>query len=209
MIKEKSTLWHKTSYSMGHFFTKYAPFPAEFYTLSALILAMVAVFLAAVHHPILSISLFMIASLFDVIDGAVALAQATASHLVAFIDGTVDLFVDFAIIFSYYYFNIQVSGIRLEQLICIASFVVIAPSFIVAYANHRGAVNDDNETLIWRLMNRGEMIFMMIGIQILSLINPYWAGYLLLLFIVLATITIAQTIIATIYYATINDKPIP
>ena len=38
------------------------------------------------------------------------------------------------------------------------------PSFTVAYANHRGAVNDDNETLIWRIMNRGEMFILMMSI---------------------------------------------
>ena len=98
--------------------------------------------------------------------------------------------------------------LSLEQFICIASFVVIAPSFIVAYANHRGAVEDDDETLIWRLMNRGEMIVVMIGIQIASLVNPSWAGYLLMLLIVLATLTVAQTIIETIYYANLSDKPL-
>lgn len=201
MIKEKSLLWRNISMSIGQFFTIYTPFPAGFYTIGALILALIAVFLSYDHHPVWSIALFMIASIFDVIDGSVARAQAKSSNLGAFIDGTADRFVDFAIIFSYFFYDIQVNWLNLDKLICIASFVVIAPSFIVAYANHRGAVDDDDETLIWRLMNRGEMLFLMIGIQIFSLIHPNWAGYLLNLLILLATLTILQTIIETIYHA--------
>jgi archaetidylinositol phosphate synthase len=201
MIKEKSKLWSKTSMAIGNFFTKYAPFPAGFYTLGALFLAIAAVFLSYFHYYSLTISFFVLAAIFDVIDGSVARAQAKASNLGAFIDGTIDRFVDFAIIFSYFFFDIKVKWLNLDQLICIASFVVIAPSFIVAYANHRGAVDDDDETLIWRLMNRGEMLFIMIGIQVVSLIDPNWAGYLLTLLISLATFTILQTIFETIYYA--------
>lgn len=78
-------------------------------------------------------------------------------------------------------FTIKAFYLSLDQLICITSFVVILPSFIVAYANHRGAVSDDNETLIWRVMNRGEMLFFMIGILIISLFSSYWAGVLLIL----------------------------
>ena len=108
MIKEKSQLWRQISISMGHFFTRYAPFPAAFYTLSALIFAIFAIFLAYFNYHWCSIGLFITASLFDVIDGSVARAQAKASPLGAFIDGTVDRFVDFAIVFSYFFFDIQV-----------------------------------------------------------------------------------------------------
>ena len=140
------------------------------------------------------------------VDGSVARAQNKASNLGAFVDGTIDRFVDFAIIFSYFYFNITPFWLDLSQLICITSFVVIMPSFIVAYANHRGAVEDDNETLIWRIMNRGEMLIIMIGILIAALVSPSWAGYLLILLIILSTITIVQTIAETLYHARYKEK---
>ncbi len=90
--------------------------------------------------------------------------------------------------------------LSIGQWIAVASFVVILPSFNVAYANHRGAVEDDDETLIWRLMNRGEMYVMMMSILVASLYSPTIAGYLLVLLIVLSVITIVQTIVATIYH---------
>ncbi|QLZ68629.1 CDP-alcohol phosphatidyltransferase family protein [Legionella sp. PC1000] len=201
MIKEKSRTWQKTSMFLGKFFAKYSPFPAGFYTINSLILATVAVFYSYSHYYITAILLFLLAGIFDVIDGSVARARNKASNLGAFVDGTIDRFVDFAIIFSYFFCEIKAFYLSLDQLICITSFVVILPSFIVAYANHRGAVSDDNETLIWRVMNRGEMLFFMIGILITSLFSSYWAGVLLLLLIFLSTFTIIQTIFLTIYHA--------
>lgn len=204
MIKEKSKLWRKISLLIGQFFATYSPFPAGFYTLSSLFIAIAAIFFAYYHDYAVAIVLFITAAFFDVIDGSVARVQNKASNLGAFIDGTIDRFVDFAIIFSFFFFEIKPICLSLSQLINIASFVVIMPSFIVAYANHRRAVEDDNETLIWRIMNRGEMLFIMLAILISSLFSPQWAGYLLILLIILSTVTIIQTIFETIYHAKKN-----
>lgn len=201
MIKEKSRTWKKCSELLGKFFAAYSPFPAGFYTINSLIIATVAVFCSYFHHFVASIVLFLLAGLFDVIDGSLARARNKASNLGAFVDGTIDRFVDFAIIFSYFFCDIKALYLSLDQLICITSFVVILPSFIVAYANHRGAVSDDNETLIWRVMNRGEMMFFMIGILVAALFSSYWAGVLLILLIFLSSLTILQTIFLTIYHA--------
>lgn len=206
MIKEKSKTWQKFSLLLGKFFSAYSPFPPGFYTITSFFLALAAVICAYEHAFVTSIILFLAAGLFDVVDGSVARAQNKASNLGAFVDGTIDRFVDFAIIFSYFYFNITPFWLDLSQLICITSFVVIMPSFIVAYANHRGAVEDDNETLIWRIMNRGEMLIIMIGILIAALVSPSWAGYLLILLIILSTITIVQTIAETLYHARYKEK---
>lgn len=201
MIKEKSLLWQKTSMLIGRCFAKYCPTPPSFYTLTSLFLGLSAVLSAYSHFYMTTICLFFMAGFFDVVDGAVARTLNKASNLGAFLDGNIDRFVDFSIIFSYFFFNITPVWLDMPQLICITSFVVIMPSFTVAYANHRGAVDDDNETLIWRIMNRGEMYILMLSILIVSLISSVWAGYLLMLLIILSTITIIQTMGETIYYA--------
>lgn len=195
------SLWNATSAQMGLFLTKHSSLPAEFYTISSLILAIAAVLFSHSEAYITAIFLFLVSSLFDLFDGSVARAQNKASSLGAFVDGTTDRFVDFAILYSYFFFKIDTPYLDMGQMVCIASFVVMMPSFVVAYANHRKAVNDDDETLIWRLMNRGEMVFLMMSILAVSLFSPSWAGYLLFLLIVLGSVTVIQTISATIYYA--------
>ena len=201
MIKEKFVIWKKISTGIGNFFSTHFRFSSIFYTLLSIVSAVIAVISAYFHCYILTIGMFFFAASCDVIDGAVARAQNKASNLGAFLDGVTDRFVDFAIIFSFFYFNITTIWLPIEQLICIASFVVILPSFNVAYANHRRAVDDDDETLIWRLMNRGEMFFLLMAVMISSLVNSSFAGYLLILFILLSSFTIMQTIIATIYHS--------
>ena len=186
---------------IGLLFSDKLPFSPVFYTLLSLITAGSGILCAFYNAHATAIVLFCMAASCDVIDGAVARAQNKASNLGAFIDGVTDRFVDFALLFSYFFCNIKTIGLPVEQWICIASFVVILPSFNVAYANHRGAVDDDDETLIWRLMNRAEMFVLMLAILIMSLFNSNTAGYLLLLLVALSSITILQTIFTTIYYA--------
>ena len=204
MIKEKLVLWRDLSASIGRFFDSNLPFAPDHYTIFSGIAACIAVIFAYYHHYAGCIACFIIAAFCDIIDGAVARHRNAASALGAYIDGVMDRFVDFAIIFCFFFFDIQPPIMNLSLWISIASFVVILPSFNVAYSNHRKAVKDDNETLIWRIMNRGEIFILMLGILISSIFSPVIAGYLLVLLIFLCTITIFQTIISTIYHAKSN-----
>lgn len=204
MIKEKLAFWRIFSMNIGLFFAKCLPFSPNHYTVFSGIAAGIAIFCAYFHNYFGAIFLFFIAACCDIIDGAVARHLNTASALGAYIDGVMDRFVDFAILFSFFFFNIQPPFMSLALWISIASFVVILPSFNVAYANHRKAVKDDNETLIWRIMNRGEIFILMLLILITAIFNSIIAGYLLVLLVLLCTVTIFQTITATIYHAKRN-----
>lgn len=204
MIKEKLLFWRKLSNNIGRTFDKCLPFSPNHYTLFSGIAAVTAIFCAYFHSYFGTIFLFIIAACCDIIDGAVARHRNAASALGAYIDGVMDRFVDFAILFSFFFFNIHTPFMSLALWISIASFVVILPSFNVAYANHRKAVKDDDETLIWRIMNRGEIFVFMLLILISSIFNSLLAGYLLILLVLLCTITIFQTIAATIYHAKRN-----
>ena len=132
---------------------------------------------------------------------AAGIRQSGFFHKVEF-----DRFIDFILIFCYFFFDIQTSWFDKSCWICLASFVVILPSFNVAYANHRHAVNSDDEKLIWRLMNRGEMYLVMLLVMIVSLFHSVYAGYILMTLVGLSTITIIQTIMGTIYHARLQTQ---
>ncbi len=110
------------------------------------------------------------------------------------LDGSLDRFIDFMLLFSYFWLPITPPWLPLSQWICLAMFFAIMPSFEVAYANHRKAVIDPDETIIWRILNRGEMYLLMLVIPINSLYNSLWAGYLLIALVMLSGITTLQTI---------------
>lgn len=206
MIKEKVKAWSKLSANLGQFFSAFLPFPPYVYTVLSLLVALAAIGCAYAQCHVLALGLFFVAACCDMIDGAVARARHQASALGAYLDGVTDRFVDFALIFSYFFIDLKTPGLSPAQWICIASFVVMLPSFNVAYANHRKAVEDDHETLIWRLMNRGEMFVLMMLILIVAMFSPVYAGYGLILLIGLSSVTIVQTIVSTLYHASVRPS---
>ncbi|MFT3742499.1 MAG: hypothetical protein QM752_07600 [Gammaproteobacteria bacterium] len=139
--------------------------------------------------------------MFDLVDGAVARHRACSTGHGAFLDGSLDRFIDFFLLFSYFWINLTLPWMSLGQWICIAVFFAIMPSFIVAYANHRQAVVDPDEKIIWRILNRGEMYFLMLLIPVLSLYHPAWASYAFFILVGLSVITTLQTLFSTLRLA--------
>jgi phosphatidylglycerophosphate synthase len=200
MIKEKSKTWAKFSAQLGYIFS-HLPFRPNYYTWLTLPIAFIGL-LAIINRLVISgVLLFLIAGLLDIIDGAVARHTQQASHAGAFLDGSLDRFIDFFLIFSYFWLAIETPWMALSHWITAAIFFAIMPSFEVAYANHRRAVNDPEEKLIWRILNRGEMYILMLLIPLFSLINPKWAGYLLVILVILSVITTLQTLVTTLRLA--------
>jgi archaetidylinositol phosphate synthase len=200
MIKEKSKTWAKISILLGRIFSK-LPFLPNHYTWITIPIAFLGL-IAMIYGLIwCSVILFLMAGICDLIDGALARHLGCASGRGAFLDGSLDRFIDFMLLFGYFWLPIQMPLLPLGQWICIALFFAIMPSFIVAYANHRQAVNDPEEKIIWRILNRGEMFFLMLLIPMLSLYSPNWAGWLFLTFIGLSFITTLQTLLMGLWLA--------
>lgn len=204
MIKEKSKTWARISAQLGVIFSK-LPFPPNYYTWLTIPVAftgLVAIIFAKIW---LGVILFTISGVLDVIDGALARCINRTTYRGAFLDGSLDRFIDFMLIFSYFWLPIHISILPLGQWICAAIFFAIMPSFEVAYANHRRAVEDPEEKIIWRILNRGEMYLLMLLIPVLSIYNPIWSGYLLIGLVVLSLITTLQTLFTTLFLASSTD----
>ena len=111
-----ASLKKKTDIIFGRF-----PGPPFFYTFLSLVFGLLGYFV----HP----TLFILAGLCDVIDGAVARVRRQSSALGAFSDGLIDRFVDLLLV------------LRLP-VTCIAKMLLLffgfMPSYITAYAHHRG-----------------------------------------------------------------------
>lgn len=200
MIKEKSKTWALTSQKLGVVFSK-LPFPPNFYSWMTLPVALLGLLLLAKQHIFTGVIVFLLSGLLDLIDGAVARHTGQQSHRGAFLDGSLDRFIDFFLIFSYFWLNITTPWMLPSRWICMAVFFAIMPSFEVAYANHRQAVPDPDEKIIWRILNRGEMYTLMLLIPLVSLVSSVIAGYILVALVVLSFITTLQTFFSTLYIA--------
>ncbi len=205
MIKEKSKTWAKISAQLGVVFSA-LPMQPNFYTWMTLPLAILGFLAFAAHGIILGIILFILAGVLDLVDGAVARQTHHVSAYGAFLDGSLDRFIDFLLIYSYFWLPITAPWLSLGEWIAIALFFAIMPSFEVAYANHRKAVNDPDEKIIWRILNRGEMYVLMLLIPLISLFSARWSGYLLVLLVILSLLTTLQTLITTLRLAK-NNHP--
>ena len=196
MIKEKSNAWAAFSRQLGFIFAK-LPFPPNTYTWLTVPVTFAGLLAIVYQHIGLGIWLFLLSGVLDLIDGAVARQTNRTSFSGAFLDGTIDRFIDFFVIFSFFWLSITTPFFAKGQWICITVFLAIMPSFVVAYANHRRAVDDPEEKLIWRILNRGEMYFLMLLVIFVSRFNSAWAGYLLLVLVTLSFITTLQTLFLT------------
>lgn len=200
MIKEKSKTWAMISSKLGTLFGR-LPFSPNCYswlTVPPAVLGFVAMLYGWIVTGVL---LFLLSGFLDLIDGAVARQTNQVSHAGAFLDGSLDRFVDFLLVFSYFWVPITMPWLPSAMWICIACFFILMPSFEVAYANHRQAVDDPTETLIWRILNRGEMYPLMCLVPLLALMSPVVAGYLFFALIMLSALTTFQTVFSTLQKA--------
>lgn len=202
MIKEKWKTWDKVSAKIGDIFNN-LPFSPNFYscmTLPPALFGMIAIIEGWIGTGVL---LFSIAGLLDLVDGAIARKRGLVSKAGAFLDGSIDRFVDFFLLYSYFWVSLNMPWLSVGQWIAIAMFVVIMPSFEVAYANHRQAVDDPDEKIIWRIFNRGEMYILMLLIPLMSMVSATFAGYLFMILIFFSLVTTLQTFFETL---TITDR---
>jgi len=200
MIKEKSQTWEMISKQLGIIFARF-PITPNTYSWLTLPFAVAGFFAIVFGFVIVGIVLFVISGILDLIDGAVARQRNQTTHVGAFLDGSLDRFIDFLLIFSYFWLPISTPGLALGQWLCVAIFFALMPSFEVAYANHRRVVDDPDEKIIWRILNRGEMYLLMLLIVLISIFSSTWAGYLLLLLVGLSFITTLQTLHTTLRHA--------
>jgi archaetidylinositol phosphate synthase len=207
MIKEKSQTWAQISRNLGALFSRF-PLTPDCYTWLTIPFALIGLLLIVYNFIWLGVIFYLIAGILDLVDGALARHLNRATSRGAFLDGSLDRFIDFIVIFSYFWLPITMPWMPLGQWLCMAIFFAIMPSFEVAYANHRQAVTDPEEKIIWRILNRGEMYFLMLLIPVFSVYSSVWAGYLLIALVVLSLITTLQTLWTTLSIAAKTEKSI-
>jgi len=156
------------------------------------VLGFIAVMVQALY---LGMVLFILSGLGDWIDGKVARYTGQSSTLGAFWDGLIDRFVDALLIACYFFLELPAPDRIVGILLFVLLFGVLLPPFIVAYANHRGAVPDPNERVIWRFAFRFEYIIpLVVGIYI-NPVNSQISYILLWVTLVLMVATVIQSTI--------------
>lgn len=172
------------------------------WTTISLLLGFVAFATVVMGHINLAVLLFVVSGMCDFIDGRVARYKGLSSKFGAFWDGTVDRFVDALIIASFFFIPFDQPRRQIDFMLFVLLFATLLPPFIVAYANHRGAIPDPTEKVIWRFAFRAEPI-LLLGVA--AVVNPVSraASYV---FLLLALALMLATVIQSIVLVFIRSK---
>ncbi len=178
--------------------------PTSWTTLSLLI-ALAAFAVAAAGRLHLAVLLFVVSGVCDFIDGKVARHSGRATPLGAFWDGTVDRFVDALVIAAFFFVPFDQPRRQIDVLLFVLLFATLLPPFVVAYANHRGAVRDSTETVIRRWAFRAEPLVILGAAALINPVSRTASYVLLLLALALMVATVVQTIVQVFVHA--DDAP--
>lgn len=191
MIKEFFT-FRKYERSLGKCFSFLSPMAWTYIGFFFPVLGFICV---AAGRLWLGVGLFLLGGVLDEIDGKVARWSNRITHLGGFADGVADRFADFFFILSFFFLNFPRWMIDINIILFVLLFVTFMPPFIVAYANHRKAVPDPTEKVIWRLSFRVEYYLLFILVLVFSRINIRLSFYFMLFSFVLNTVTVIQSIV--------------
>jgi archaetidylinositol phosphate synthase len=170
------------------------PLTPNQWTLSSILIAMVAGAMIAIGNLYAGLALFALAALSDVIDGAVARARGETSVLGGFIDGVADRFVEAIFLFSFMFFPLPV--VLIDPKIWLALVVFLGtcmPSFIRAYADHKGVISREKALALGGIFERSERVgLVIIGLAIGIIYSMQFFVYALILAAVMSLATIIQ-----------------
>jgi len=186
----------KISLKIGRILSK-LPISPNQWTLISLIPAIIGFIFAIYKNAFYSFLSFAIAGILDGIDGGVARFKGKVTNFGAFLDGSIDRIVDFLLIFSFLFFELPSKIFSFNYWVVIGAYFCLMPTFEVAYANHRKAVNDPEEKKIWRILHRTEMYPLFCLSLLLIEFSKDLASWLFIITTVLSIITTIQTIILT------------
>lgn len=180
------------------------PISPNQWTMLSLIIAIAAGTMIAYHNLFLGLGLFVMAALFDAIDGAVARARDEVSALGGFIDGVTDRFVEAIFLFSFMFYNLPIVYIDAKIWLGLTVFIgTCMPSFVRAYADHKGAVSREKALAMGGLCERSErIIIIFIGLALGIALSMEYFVYGLILVSALSAVTILQRV----YYVYAQPK---
>lgn len=129
---------------LGRIFAKIMPNP-NVWTAASLIFAAFGSWDLFKNNLLAGLVLFLVAGIFDAIDGAVARISQKETALGAFLDGIIDRYVEMLL---YLGLLLYITGLKTEFFlpnvvwICFLIFGALMPTYIRAYADHRKLITD-------------------------------------------------------------------
>lgn len=181
---------------VGLFFSK-LNIPPNVWTLLTLVFAVPGFIMLYYHNLILGLILFFISGFIDLIDGAVARATKRVSKFGAFLDGVVDRYVELFLYLGIWFYIKDGPEFLISNTVWIILllFGALMPSFVRAYAHHKGVVTNPRELeKMGGLLERSERLDLLYLGMLLGYFNTVYLVYFIVLVTFLCHLTTAQRI---------------
>jgi len=175
------------------------PLTPNQWTILSLLMALAAAGVIVLQSNIvLGLILFAVAALFDMVDGAVARARKETSAFGGFLDGVVDRFVEALFLLSLMFVPLPFVFADAQVWLALTIFLgTCMPSFVRAYADHKGVISKEKALALGGICERSERLgLIIIGLAAGLALSMDYFIYSLMLVCVLSLITITQRTLA-------------
>ncbi|MBM3309606.1 MAG: CDP-alcohol phosphatidyltransferase family protein [Candidatus Altiarchaeales archaeon] len=198
MLKSKfGKRFESFSNTIGLFFSKLG-IPPNGWTLLTLVFAVPGFLALYKLNLLLGFIFFFISGCIDLIDGSVARATKTTTNFGAFLDGVVDRYVEFLLYLGLWFYIKDLPEFLFSNTVWVflLLFGALMPSFIRAYAHHRGVVVNPKELEeMGGLLERSERLDLLYLGMLSGFFSSQYIVYAVALVAVLCHLTSLQRIL--------------
>ncbi len=156
------------------------------------------------HDLFTALILFAISGFIDAIDGAVARVTGSVTALGAFLDGIIDRYVEILVYVGLLFYMLPLeTEFYLPNPVWIALLIygALMPTYIRAYADHRGVVTDPGDHKnMGGLLERAERLSILYIGMLLGCFDPIFLIYFIALLSILANVTALQRLWFVVNY---------
>lgn len=193
MLKQKESA-KAIQQSFGKIFARLPLSPNHWTVLSLLSAAGASIAIGYFHELGAGILLFAVAGFLDMLDGAVAREKGEATAWGGFLDGVTDRLVEALFLFSLMFYPLPTVIIMPQIWLALLLFLgTLMPSFVRAYADHKGVISRESALAIGGIFERGERVGLLaLGLAAGILLSMEYFIYAVILAALLSAITVIQ-----------------
>jgi len=194
MLSENREKFKKIEIKTGEFFSKLGLTPNQ-YTLISLFFAILALYFLTRIDLIPALIFFLLATLLDFIDGAVARFTQRETKKGAYLDTICDRYVEGIILLGFLFLPLRSFLLPAGIWIFLAFFGSLMTTYAKAAAKEKELVTTE---LKKGLLGRGERILLILFAIILGIFNLSWMLYPIVILAIFSNLTAIQRIYLTL-----------
>lgn len=190
MLEEKREKFKRIEVKMGEIFSKLGLTPNQ-YTLISLIFVLISFYFLINFNLVLALAFFLLATILDFIDGAVARFTKKETKKGAYLDTICDRYVEGTILLGFLFLPLTDFFLPAKAWIFLAFFGSLMTTYSKAAAKEKELVSEE---LKKGLLGRAERMILIFLAILLGIFNLSWLIYPIIILAIFSNLTAFQRI---------------